>query len=30
MGNASRYLHRSDKDFFALFDPSTLPAGLVK
>lgn len=30
MGNGARYLHRSEKDFIALFDPASLPAGVVK
>jgi len=30
MGNARRYLRKSDKDFFALFDPQILPEGVVR
>jgi len=30
MGNGGRYLRKSEKDFIALFDPATLPAGVVK
>lgn len=30
MGNGGRYLNKSDKDFIALFDPATLPEGVVK
>ena len=30
MGNRNRYLNKSTKDFFALYDPVTLPAGAVE
>jgi hypothetical protein len=30
MGDPDRHLTNSTKDFFALFDPQTLPAGAVK
>ena len=30
MKNANRYLNKSAKDFVALFDPATLPPGLVR
>ena len=30
MGNPRRYLRKSDKDFFAFFDPATLPNGIVE
>ena len=30
MSNAGRYLHRSDKDFVALFDPESLPPNTVR
>jgi len=30
MGDPNRYLSQSTKDFIALFDPQTLPAGVVK
>ena len=30
MGNRNRYLNKSTKDFFALYDPATLPAGSVE
>jgi hypothetical protein len=30
MGDPNRHLNGSTKDFFALFDPETLPAGAVK
>lgn len=30
MGNRNRYLNKSTKDFFALYDPETLVAGAVK
>jgi hypothetical protein len=30
MSNASRYLNGSEKDFIALFDPATLPPGVVR
>jgi hypothetical protein len=30
MKNANRYISKSSKDFFAFFDPKTLPPGVVK
>jgi hypothetical protein len=30
MGDPDRHLTKATKDFFALFDPQTLPAGAVK
>lgn len=30
MGNPNRFLNSSTKDFFALFDPKTLPPGIVR
>lgn len=30
MGNPNRFLRESTKDFFALFDPGTLPEGVVR
>ena len=30
MGDPNRHLKNSTKDFFALFDPETLPVGAVK
>jgi hypothetical protein len=30
MKNANRYISKSSKDFFAFFDPNTLPRGVVK
>lgn len=30
MGNPNRFLNTSTKDFFALFDPETLPPGVVR
>ena len=30
MGNPQRFVKGYDKDFFALFDPKTLPEGVLK